>query len=125
MSHPSLHVPWCQWSVTLSDERFVGFLADGTPGASGAGGLGSVCSDQTAVHFVLILTKRSFPSSKAGVPVPSAFYQTLQHPFHISCAGKTGLPHLTRCHVLVVCNYARRLNFLLSFLFFSCGMDKC
>lgn len=104
----------------------LGFLADGTPGASGAGGFGfgTFRSNRRALRphpdKAFFSRQQSWRASVECVPPNSATSFS-----HSVRWGKQGSPHLTRCHVLVVCNYARRPNLLLSLLFFSCGMDKC
>lgn len=78
-----------------------------------------LCTSSSSWQSVL------FPAAKLACQCRVRSTKLCNILFTFCALGKQGLPHLTRCHVLVVCNYARRPNVLLSFLFFSCGMDKC
>lgn len=78
-----------------------------------------LCTSSSSWQSVL------FPAAKLACQCRVRSTKLCNILFTFRALGKQGLPHLTRCHVLVVCNYARRPNVLLSFLFFSCGMDKC
>lgn len=89
----------------------------------GSGDFSLVCSDQTAMHFILTLTELfSQQCSDSPMLCSPKLSNILERSVRL---GKQGLARLTRCHVLVVGNHARGPNLLQSFLFFGCGVDKC